>query len=374
VDIITTRQLASFREEARTWLEEHVPREPRPAGVVDGRAFDCAWQATQYEGGWAGVGWPKEFGGRGLSPTEQIVWFEEMARANAPRMGAFTIALGHAGPTIIVNGTPEQQSQYLEPILAGRTPWCQGFSEPQAGSDLAAIRTSGEIDGDHLVVNGTKIWTSFARMADYQELLVRTDPSLPRHRGLSWVVLDMRTPGLFVEPIRTLDGDQLLHECRYEDVRIPLKNVVGGLNNGWSVAMSTLNYERGSGYLASRMLVLHQIDELIEIARRKDVLYGTELTVELAAIRAQAQAIRALAYDGIASGRNRELTAAVNQVFYGELAAQLYRTAMAVLDDEGMAANKWMAGYLSAYAFIIAGGSKDIQKNIVGERVLGLPR
>ncbi|MGM7668056.1 acyl-CoA dehydrogenase family protein [Microbacterium sp. A93] len=371
---LSSKALKEFRDEARTWLEENVPREPQPKDPVAGRAFDCAWQAKQYEGGWAGVAWPKEHGGRGLSPVEQIIWFEEMARANAPRMGAFTIALGHAGPTIIENGTVEQQQKYLEPILAGRTPWCQGFSEPDAGSDLASLRTSAVIDGDHLVVNGSKIWTSFALMADYQELLVRTDPALPRHKGLSWVVMDMKTEGLTVRPIRSLEGHAPLNQCTYDNVRIPLENVVGGLNNGWRVALSTLAYERGSGYLASRMLVLNEIDELIELARKKDRLEGTEFAYELATLRAEAQVIPALAYDGIADGRNSDLSAAVNQVYYGEVITRLYRVAVAVLEDEGLVANKWMSGYLAAYAFTIAGGTKDIQKNILGERVLGLPR
>jgi alkylation response protein AidB-like acyl-CoA dehydrogenase len=315
-----------------------------------------------------------EFGGRGLSPAQQLIWYEEMALAGAPRMGAFTIALGHAGPTLIQHGTPEQQSTHLDAILSGRTPWCQGFSEPDAGSDLGSLRTTATIEGDDLVVNGSKIWTSFALMADYQELLVRTDPKQPRHRGLSWVIMDMQSEGLTVRPIRSVDGHELFNQCFYDNVRIPLENVVGGLDNGWKVAMSTLEHERGGGYLASRLLVLNEVDELIEVARSNGRLAGTDVAYELAALRAEAQAMRALGYDGIASDRDRSLTSPVNQLWYGDLAQRLYRCAVHLIGDEGLVANKWMSGYLGAYAFVIAGGTKDIQKNILGERALGLPR
>jgi alkylation response protein AidB-like acyl-CoA dehydrogenase len=373
MEILNDKKLDEFREEARTWLAENIPDGQRPPDDAGAREFDCHWQATQFAGGWGGVSWPKEYGGRGLSAAEQLIWYEEMARAKAPSTGAFTVALGHAGPTIIAVGTEEQKATYLEPIISGKTPWCQGFSEPGSGSDLASLRTRAVIDGDELVVNGQKIWTSFAMLADYQELLCRTDPDVPKHRGISWVILDMKTPGLTVRPIKTINGMAHFAECFYDNVRIPLKNVVGGIDNGWSTAMTTLSHERGLGYLASRLLILEQAEELIREADKRNVLEG-RLAYELACMRAEAQVVHALGYDGIADGRRRELVAGVNQLFNGELSKRLERLALDVLNSEGLERGSWTTGYLSSFPATIAGGTKDIQKNILGERVLGLPR
>lgn len=374
MDLLKDPEITAFREEARTWLEENAPREERPADDLQAREFDRAWQRLQFEGGWAGVAWPKEYGGSGLSPLQQMIWYEEMVRADAPSMGSFTVALGHAGPTIIARGTEEQQEAYLQRIIGGDTPWCQGFSEPGSGSDLASLRTRATIEGDELVVNGQKIWTSFAHIADFQELLVRTDPDAPKHRGISWVVLDMKTPGLTVRPIRTIDGNAHFCECFYDDVRIPLANVVGGLNNGWQVAMSTLSFERGMGYLQSRLTIITRVDRLIAEARRRNVLTDDRIAWQLAHLRAEATAVHALGYDGVVTKARPELVAAVNQVFNGELDKELYRVALEVLQVDGLERDPWTAGYLGSFPATIAGGSKDIQKNIVGERVLGLPR
>lgn len=373
MEIVNDKKLDEFREEARTWLAENTPKEARPPDDEGARAFDCEWQRIQFEGGWAGVTWPKEYGGRGMSAAEQLIWFEECVRAKAPSTGAFTVALGHAGPTIIAAGTEEQKATYLQPIISGQTPWCQGFSEPGSGSDLASLRTRAVIDGDELVVNGQKIWTSFAMLADYQELLCRTDPDVPKHRGISWVVLDMKTPGLTVRPIKTINGGAHFAECFYDNVRIPLKNVVGGLNNGWKTAMTTLSHERGLGYLASRLLILSEAEELIKLADKRGLLEG-RLAYELACMRAEAQVVHALGYDGVADGRNQGLIASVNQVFNGELSKRLSRLALEVLAAEGLERSLWTTSYLSSFPATIAGGTKDIQKNILGERVLGLPR
>jgi alkylation response protein AidB-like acyl-CoA dehydrogenase len=308
-----------------------------------------------------------------MSAAEQLIWFEECVRAKAPGTGAFTVALGHAGPTIIAAGTEQQKAAYLQPIISGQTPWCQGFSEPGSGSDLASLRTRAVIDGDELVVNGQKIWTSFAMLADYQELLCRTDPDAPKHKGISWVILDMKTPGLTVRPIKTINGMAHFAECFYDNVRIPLANVVGGINNGWATAMTTLSHERGLGYLASRLLILSEAEDLIRIADKRGVLEG-RLAYELACMRAEAQVVHALGYDGIADGRKREMIAAVNQVFYGELGKRLARLSLEVLGPDSLERSHWTTSYLSSFPHTIAGGTKDIQKNILGERVLGLPR
>jgi len=374
VEIVTDSGLRSFREEARGWLEANAPDEPRPEDDQEAREFDCAWQRRQFDGGWAGVAWPSEFGGRGLSPLQQVIWVEEMVRANAPGMGSFTVALGHAGPTIIERGNAEQQAKYLAPILRGETPWCQGFSEPEAGSDLASLRTRGVIQGDELVVNGQKKWTSFATIADFQELLVRTDTTCPKHRGITWVILDMRTPGITVRPIRTVDGRADFADVFYDDVRVPLANVVGGLNQGWSVAMTTLGFERGTGYLANRLRLRNDVDRLIEEARRRGVLNDDRVAFELAGLRAEATAVQALGYEGATSDAQAELLASVNQVFYAELAKRLHRVSLEVLGVDALARSEMTTRYFTSLAETILGGTKDIQKNILGERVLGLPR
>ncbi|MFM7062364.1 MAG: acyl-CoA dehydrogenase family protein, partial [Actinomycetes bacterium] len=244
-----TAEEQAFREEARDWLRSNLPTDERPPEGQEMREFDLAWQRTLFDGGWAGINWPTEFGGRGLSDIQQMIWYEEFAKADPP----FTLANSctfvgnmHGGPTLIVNGTDDQKAEYLPQILKGEKVWCQGFSEPGAGSDLAGLSTKAEVDGDHLVVTGQKTWTSYAHVADLQELLVRTDPAAPKHKGITWVVCDMRTPGIEIRPIQTMSHVTDFAEVFYDEVRIPLTNVVGGLNNGWRTAMSTLSFERGT--------------------------------------------------------------------------------------------------------------------------------
>src|SRR5437016_1189352 len=191
------------------------------------REFDLAWQQTQWKGGWAGISWPKEYGGRGASLIQQLIWFEEYGRPGLPGFDACFVGLNHAGPTLMARATEEQKGFHLPKILRGDVVWCQGFSEPGAGSDLASLQTRAEVDGDELVVTGQKIWTSFADVADWQELLVRTDRHVPKHRGITWVICDIHTPGIEVRPIETMDHDHEFCEVFYDEVRVPLANVVG---------------------------------------------------------------------------------------------------------------------------------------------------
>ena len=221
MDLGLTPDLRDFREAARTWLEENVPREPRPLLGPGVRDFDLAWQRRQFDGGWAGISWPVEYGGRGLTLLQQMVWFEEMAWAGAPYIGVCFVGINHAGPTLIARANEELKAFHLPRILRGETVWCQGFSEPGAGSDLASLSLRGEVDGDHLVVNGQKIWTSFAQYADYQELLVRTGRGEKAHQGITWIVNDMRLPGVTVRPITTMTGEPELAEVFYDDCSLP---------------------------------------------------------------------------------------------------------------------------------------------------------
>ena len=251
-----TAEERAFREEARTWLRDHLPTEERPPEGAEMREFDLAWQRTLYDGGWAGINWPTEYGGRGLTDIQQMIWYEEFAKADPPftlNNSCTFVGNLHGGPTLIVNGDEEQKGTYLPRILRGEEVWCQGFSEPGAGSDLAGLSTRAEIDGDELVVTGQKTWTSYAHVADVQELLVRTDPIAPKHKGITWVICDMRTPGIEIREIRTMSHVTDFCEVFYDEVRIPLKNVVGGINNGWRTAMSTLSFERGTAFMADQV-------------------------------------------------------------------------------------------------------------------------
>src|SRR5262245_39908017 len=211
-----------FRARARAWLRTHVPRSSRPPRGRAAADFDRAWQRKLYEHGWAGIAWPKEYGGRGLSALQQVIWYEELARAQAPHhINTTFVGLMHAGPTLIACGTPQQKAFHLRRILAGEHLWCQGFSEPNAGSDLASLKTRGVVEGDDIVVSGAKMWTTDAQHADFQELLVRTDPDSQRHRGLTWVICDMRSPGITVKPIRTMLNDEHVNMVFYDQVRVP---------------------------------------------------------------------------------------------------------------------------------------------------------
>src|SRR5207245_2200739 len=241
------------------------------------REFDLVWQRLQWEAGWAGIAWPVEYGGRGLPLTQQLVWYEEYARMGLKPIDTRFVGLAHAGPTLIARATPEQQAFHLPKILQGEVVWCQGFSEPEAGSDLASLRTRGVVDGDELVVSGQKVWTSFADVADWQELLVRTNPDAPKHKGISWVICDMRSTGIEVRPIRTMDGGSDFAEVFYDEVRIPLANVVGAIDNGWSVAMSTLSFERGTAFTLNQVQLSSTVERLIELARERVDARGRSL-------------------------------------------------------------------------------------------------
>ena len=235
MQIIVSTALELFRAECREWLAHNVPRGRRPEEGPAMRDFDRAWQRRQFDGGWAGVSWPKDYGGRGASVLEQLIWFEECARAGAPSSGTMFVALSHAGPTLITSANEEQKAFHLPRILRGEVSWCQGFSEPGAGSDLASLRCKAEVDGDHLIVNGSKIWTTYGDLSDYQELLVRTDPAAQRHKGISWVICDMKLPGIEIRPIKAMSGLTHFAQVFYDNVRIPMSNLIGSLNDGWRV-------------------------------------------------------------------------------------------------------------------------------------------
>lgn len=381
MDIGFSPEDSRFREECRAWLHANVPVERRPLDAVDAIDFDKAWQRQLFDAGWAGISWPTEYGGRGLSIVQQVIWLEEYAQAHAPWIGANFVGINHGGPTLIINASEEQKSYHLPRILKGEAIWCQGFSEPGAGSDLAGIRTRGRVEGDELIVNGSKIWTSFAHVADWQELVLRTEDGSRRHAGLSWTICDMHAPGISVRPIRKMSGQTEFAEVFYDDVRIPLANVVGGLGNGWHVAMSTLSFERGTGFIADQVKQSQEIAELIAAARANGMIADDCIADQLAEMRAAVAAVRAMTYRNISEVARTGQPgpeASVIRLFTSELGQRLERMAVllkgAEILDFRYGDDNAVADYLRGFAATIAGGSAQIQRDIIGERLLGLPK
>ena len=379
----------AFRLRAREFLAGNLPKTPRPPEGHAAADWDKAWQATLFKGGFAGLNWPAAFGGQGLDGVKQVIWFEELGRAGGPHQGAMGIAMNHAGPTLIVRGNEEQKAFHLPKILGGELIWCQGFSEPGAGSDLAAITTKGEIDGDYLVVNGQKMWTSLAHHATYQELLVRTDPDSKRHKGLSWVICDMRTPGIEIKPIKNMMGERHVNMIFYDNVRIPLSNVVGALGEGWSVAMSTLAFERGIYFVPEMLSMVEKVELLTDMAGKLRMENG-KLAIEdggiagrLAAMKAKTLAMRSLCISTVGSSREARqpgpegsmvklyCTTAYKEL--SQLAADIVGIDFLPYDND-RTTNRWTYEYMWSWVLTISGGSSEIQREIIADRVLELPR
>ncbi len=382
MDLQLSEEDRSFREQVRSWLEENIPAERRPTDGLAMRDFDTAWQRRQHDGGWAGIAWPIEYGGRGLSLTHQMLWWEQYAATEAPHTGVCFVGNTHGGPTLIVNGTDDQKRRYLPSILDGSVVWSQGFSEPEAGSDLAGIRTRGVVDGDELVVTGHKIWTSYADLSDQQELLVRTGIGDRRHDGLTWLVCDMRSAGIDVRTIRTLEGHHDLSEVFYDEVRIPLANVVGELGDGWRVAMSTLSFERGTALMADQVELTRLVEELIDEAKDRSLLGDDEVARALATVRAEVAAMRAMTYAGVSRASRQGESGpegSMVRLYLGLLRQRVFGLAVDLLGRDGIAlgaddGRSWPRRYLRSFASTIGGGTADVQRDIIGYRVLGLPR
>jgi alkylation response protein AidB-like acyl-CoA dehydrogenase len=369
----------AFRAEARDWIRANMPRTPRPTELRARAEHDRAWQGRMHDAGWAGIAWPREYGGRGATLMQQLIWYEEYAHAGAPDISTLFVGLNHAGPTLIACGTEAQKAYHLPRILRGESIWCQGFSEPNAGSDLASLQTRAVIDGDHLVVTGQKTWTSFAQIAEFQELLVRTDPEAPRHKGITWVIAPMSAPGIDIRPITTLTGESDFCEVFYDGVGIPLANVVGAPNDGWRVAMATLSFERGTAFLSEQVRLARRVDELVAKARSTGATRDDELARRLARARAEVDAMRAMSYRSISLAARTGVQgaeASLIRLFFSELVQRIDLLAMDILGGSGVAerSSRWTTGYLAGLSQTIGGGTKDIQRNIIGDRFLGLPR
>jgi alkylation response protein AidB-like acyl-CoA dehydrogenase len=402
MDITFTLEEEEFRRRARAWIEANKPEDPPPENDLPARReFDLAWQRKMFDAGWAGISWPVEYGGRGAALMEQLIWYEEFARAKAHEPNTLFVGLNHGGPTLIACGSEAQKSYHLPKILRGEVVWCQGFSEPGAGSDLAGLQCKAVIDGDDLVVSGQKIWTSFAQIAEWQELLVRTDLEAPKHKGITWVICPMDAKGMEIRPIRTMAGHQDFCEVFYDEVRIPRSNVVGRINDGWRVAMSTLSFERGTAFLSEQVRLARLVDELVELAATtpregspgQPALDDDEIARRLAVARAEVEALRSMTYRSVSRVARTGMPSSEGsliRLFFSELQQRVVGLAMDVLgpavlewndeDATDTAGNRvrvretWVFRYLLSFASTIAAGSKDIQRNIIGDRVLGLPR
>ena len=393
MDLNLTAEEKQFRDELRTWLETNVPKdwnEWREKPIEESFPYLRAWQRKLYEGGWAAVSWPKEYGGRSASLMQQSIFWEEMARLEAPPM-ANSLGLGLIGPTIIAYGTDAQKKRYIPKILSAEEIWCQGFSEPNAGSDLASLQTEAHLDGDHYVVNGQKVWTSYGWVGDWCELVVRTDASVPKHKGLTVLLIDMKSPGVEVRPLRQMTGESEFGEIFFRDVRVPKENVLGKLNDGWNVAVSTLMYERGSYGARLHLLFKRNIGRLIELARTlpsnghtaaQDPLMRQKLAqcyAEIEIMRLnQMRAFSRITATGVPGPEG-----SIQKIFWSELNQRVQQIAQELLGPYGLlqagdplAPDKgiWSYGYLRARGNTIEAGTSEVQRNIIGHFVLGLPR
>ena len=378
-----------FRLELRSWLRAHPPG-PEPEDLDAWVAYGKAWQRRLYEAGWCGVHWPAAYGGRGASLIEQILFQEEMARAKAPLLINLA-GLTMVGPVLIACGTEEQKRRYLEPILSAEEIWCQGFSEPNAGSDLAALKTRAVLDGDSFVVNGQKVWTSFARYADWCLLLVRTDPEAAKHKGITCLLVDMHSPGITVRPLRQISGDDDFNEVFFEDVRVPRANVVGRVDGGWEITITTLMHERQTLTFSRQLQSSIALAELIETAARfpsngRPAAVDPLLRQRLAAAYIDSQAMRFTALRNLTRvlrGGVPGPEGSIEKLFWSEMYQRMLETA---LEMEGPYAQlvegspravdrgRWPHLFLYSRGRTIAAGSSEIQRNIIAERVLGLPR
>ena len=395
MDFTLSPDQEAFRQRVRRWLEANIPDDwtrfglsevPRPEAY----AFLRKWQATLYDAGFIGITWPKEYGGQGLTFVEEMILHQEMALQKAPPM-LNVLGVGMAGPTIIAYGTEEQKKRYPAKILSCEEIWCQGYSEPNAGSDLASLQTRAVKDGDHWVINGQKVWTSLAHIADWMMLLARTDPEAPKHKGITYFLLDMKSPGVTVKPLKQLTGDAEFNEVFFDNVRVHESRVLGGVNNGWGVGLTTLMYERLALGFGLQVRLRISVDQLVDMARRMEK-NGRSLTKDPVMRQKLAQLwidTESLKYTGaravtrLLKGELPGPEASTGKMMWVETHQRLQELAMEIQGPysqlaRGSAAavdgGVWQYSFLRSRANSIEGGTTEIQKNIIGERVLGLPK
>ena len=378
-----------YRLKLRTWLAANLPKEVPPSEQDAEFAYRRAWQRQLYDGGWVGINWPKEYGGQGATLIQQAIYAQEMTRAKAPQP-ANGLGISIVGPTLMHHGTEAQKKRYIPKILSGEEIWCQGFSEPNSGSDLASLQTKAVQDGDDFVVNGQKIWTSLGQYADWCILLVRTDSNAPKHRGISYLLVDMHSPGITVRPLKQITGNSEFNETFFDNVRVPKQNLVGEINEGWRIAMTTLTYERGISSLATQVRIKQHLDDMIDYARTTQRNGGTlahdpVLRQQLARAYIGVEIMLLNLYRGITTrlrGKPAGPEASLDKLYWSELDKWMQEFGMELQGpySQLMEGSKyavegdWQYNFLRSRAGTIYSGTSEIQKNIIGERVLGLPK
>jgi len=393
VDLRYSESDEAFRKELREWLADVLPTLPAEPHVDDWparRTYDTDWQRRLFDAGYAGISWPVEYGGRGATLVEQLIYLEETTRAGAPYVGANFVGTLHAGPTIMTEATPEQKAEHLPRILRGDEVWCQGFSEPNAGSDLASLSCRAVRDGDEYVITGQKTWTSFAQIADWCEMLIRTEPDAPKHKGITWVMFPMDTPGIEIRPIHTIAGTTEFSEVFFDEARVPVANRVGLENDGWRVAMVTFGFERGTGFVSDLVETNKMISELVDLSKHLTRRSGTawddvELRRQVGRLQARMDALWAMTKRNLAQAERTGTPGAggsVMKVYYSELFQEMTDVAMRLIDRAGLsrddlgsfASGSFVEERLRSTSFTIAAGTSQIQRNIIAERILGLPK
>lgn len=373
MDLRDTSEEAAFRAEFRAWAEAHVPAPPYPArGSDDYFAFGRAWHGELHAAGYAGLSWPTEHGGRGASAMVQVIFEEELGRLGVPGLSNH-LGIFHVGPAIMAYGTPAQKERFLPPMLSADEIWCQGFSEPNAGSDLAALQTRAELDSDTWVVNGQKVWTTWGQHAARCQLLVRTEPDEPKHKGITCLLADMRAPGVTVRPLRQMSGDAEFNEVFFDDVRVPVADTLGARGDGWRVAMSTLASERAS-VLTFHVRTKRQVRALASLAKERGRSDDALVRAELGRCAIDAEALQLFSYWSASHPGAPGMGGSMAKLLWSELQQRIYELAATILGRDAVLGGEWLHGLLDSRGLTIAAGTTEIQKNLIAERALGLPR
>jgi alkylation response protein AidB-like acyl-CoA dehydrogenase len=377
MDLTLTAEEEAFRDEVRAWIAENHPGPAPSGGDLEQFEFEREWQRKLHAAGWAGVSWPKEYGGRGATLIEQSIFGEELARAKAPRP-ANVLGLVMGGPVVIAHGTEEQKERFLEPILSAEEIWCQGFSEPESGSDLASLKTKAVPDDGGFLITGQKVWTTFAHQAKWCMLVARTDPEAPKHKGLTYFLMDMEQDEIDVRPLRQITGEAEFNELFIEGAFVPDENVVGGVGNGWMVAITTLMNERAGLGASAALGLSNSLEELIELAKERGRADDPIVRDKVARLR--------IGVEGLRRGAQRSLTTtmkvgipgpegSIAKLQWSATSQALTELAVELGGVEALTAgNMWAYRFLRTRANSIEGGTSDVLRNIVAERVLGLPK
>lgn len=396
-----TSEAESYREKVQAFLAEKLPSNWKGMGQLEGEAFEefvTSWRQILHEADYLAPGWPVAYGGAGLSALEQVILAEEFTKAGVPMGGPNDVfGIQMLGNTLLQWGSEEQKAYYLPRILAGDDKWCQGYSEPNAGSDLSNVGLRGQLDGDQWILNGQKIWTSAGHLADHIFTLVRTDPDLPKHKGISFILVDLRQPGIEIRPIKMISGESEFNEVFYTDATAPKENVIGGVNNGWAVAMTLLGYERGEAAATMPIRYQAEVDRLFMLAKERGMDTDPNIRQRLAWCYSKVQIMRYLGMRTLTKfvqGHHPGPDGAISKLYWSEYHLKITELAMDIMGAEGLVPTgrppssafqtddsgapnttaSWVGTFLNARAGTIYAGSSQIQRNIIGEMVLGLPK